>query len=312
MKTKKIKLYLMLVAVLTLSLGFASCDDDDDKDVKPKTNTIVDIAVADPNFSILVQALTKANLVTTLNGSTDYTVFAPTNAAFVSLLAELKLTSLDDIPEAELKKILLYHVVGGTNKSSALSTGYYPSASERQTASFYSIYFSKEKLMLNNRAKVTKADVMADNGVIHVIDKVILQQNIVDFAVNNPTFSILVEALAKADLVSTLQGDGPFTVFAPTNTAFESLFTALGVTGIAQLSKEALTPILLSHVVQGNVRSTDLTNGMVQTLNTDKSISVNITNGVKLDGKINVIIADVQGTNGVIHAIDKVIVPQAQ
>ena len=98
--------------------------------------------------------------------------------------------------------------------------------------------------------------------------------SIVDIAVNNPTFSILVAALTKADLVGTLSGTGPFTVFAPTNDAFTALFTELGVSGIEDLTAEALTPILLSHVVSGNVTSGDLTNGEVQTLNTEKKVMI--------------------------------------
>jgi len=135
---------------------------------------------------------------------------------------------------------------------------------------------------------------------------VLLPPTVVDIALNNDNFSILVSALVKAELVETLKGDGPFTVFAPTNDAFNALFEALDVTGIADLSKEALTPILLDHVVSGNVRSTDLTTGSVNTLN--NSISIDVTSGVKINGNINVVLADVQGTNGVVHVIDKVIV----
>ena len=309
MKTKKINLYLMLVAMLTLSLGFTSCDDDED--AKPKSNTIVDIAVSDPNFSILVQALTKAKLVSTLNGSTEYTVFAPTNAAFVALLAELKLSSLDDIPESELKKILLYHVVGGTNKSTALSTGYYPSASEKQAGYFYSIYFNKETLMLNNRAKVTKADVMADNGVIHVIDKVITPQSITDHAIANPGLSSLTAAVVKAELAGTLDDDkNNFTVFAPTDAAFSALFTTLNTT-LACLSKEALTPILLYHVVNGFVPAANVKTGSVPTLAESNISIVANANGVTLNNSANVVLTDVVATNGIIHVIDKVILPPA-
>ncbi|HSA04285.1 MAG TPA: fasciclin domain-containing protein, partial [Tenuifilaceae bacterium] len=152
----------------------------------------------------------------------------------------------------------------------------------------------------------TSADINATNGVIHIVDKVLLPPTVVDIALNNDNFSILVSALVKAELVETLKGDGPFTVFAPTNDAFNALFEALDVTGIADLSKEALTPILLDHVVSGNVRSTDLTTGSVNTLN--NSISIDVTSGVKINGNINVVLADVQGTNGVVHVIDKVIV----
>ncbi len=314
MKAKKINLYLMLVAMLTLSLGFTACDDDDEKDVMPKSNTIVDIAASDANFSILVQALTKANLVSTLNGSTEFTVFAPTNAAFTDLLAELQLSSLDDIPEDDLRKILLYHVVGGTNRSSTLSTGYYPSASEKQTGYFYSIYFNKESLMLNNKAKVTQADIMADNGVIHVIDKVITPQSITDHVIENPNLSSLTAAVVKAELAGTLDNeDVNYTVFAPTNEAFTALLTDLSVT-LDDLTKEALTPILLYHVVDAFVPAADVSTSYVPTLSTGQgeNILINVVadeTGVMLNNSAKVILTDVVATNGIIHVIDKVIMP---
>ncbi len=450
MKTLKLKWYSLLLILFALQVGFTSCDDEsdnDDKMMEEETNTIVDIAVAESSFSILVDALTKANLVGALNGTSQYTVFAPTNDAFTELLNDLGASSLDDIPVEDLTEILLYHVVAGSNESSALSTGYYASISPKGDY-YFSIYFDKENLKINGSASVTQADVMADNGIIHIIDKVILPpsitdhaianpalssltaavvkaelaetlddvannftvfapindafamlledlnaslddlskddltpillnhvvnafvpaedvtsgyvstlatgqdnplsiniqiqdnsvminnsaqvvltdvvatngiihvvdkvivpNNVVDIAINNSAFSILVEAVVKAELVETLSGAGPFTVFAPNNAAFEALFAELEVGGISDLSKETLTPILLAHVVSGNVRSADLSNGDVKTLNEQKMINVDVTSGVVIDSNINVLIADVQGTNGVVHAIDKVIVP---
>lgn len=307
MKMKKMSFYLMFAAVLTLGVSLTSCDDDDDKDVMSKTNTIVDIAVSDANFSILVQALTKADLVSTLNGSTNYTVFAPTDAAFQALLVELELNSLDQIPTDELKKILLYHVVGGSNKSTALSTGYYPSASEKQDGYFYSIYFDKEALMLNGKAKVTQADIMADNGVVHVIDKVITPQSITDHAIANPGLSSLTAAVVKADLAATLDDDANnFTVFAPTDVAFNALFTSLNVT-LADLSKEALTPILLYHVVDAFVPAASVKTSSVNTLALKQISIVANANGVTLNNSAKVILTDVVATNGIIHVIDEVI-----
>jgi transforming growth factor-beta-induced protein len=163
------------------------------------------------------------------------------------------------------------------------------------------------EVKLNKMTNVTQADLMASNGVIHVIDKVLLPNSIVDLASNNSTFSILVEALVKAELVSTLSGAGPFTVFAPTNAAFTSLFSTLGVSGISDLTKEQLTPILLKHVVTGNIVSSDLKTGKVMTLNGD--IMVNVGSAVTINENTNVILANVQGTNGVVHAIDKVLLP---
>jgi transforming growth factor-beta-induced protein len=131
--------------------------------------------------------------------------------------------------------------------------------------------------------------------------------SVVDIAVANPDFSILVEAVTKADLAGALSADGPFTVFAPTNEAFNALFKQLGVSGIKDLTAEQLTPILTYHVVAGKVMSTDLSNTSVATLNGQK-IKIDISNGVHIN-ESKVTAADISGKNGVIHVIDRVLIP---
>lgn len=131
---------------------------------------------------------------------------------------------------------------------------------------------------------------------------------VVDIAVANPDFSILVEAVTKAGLAGALSAEGPFTVFAPTNEAFKALFKQLGVSGVKDLTAEQLTPILTYHVVAGKVMSTDLTNTSVATLNGQK-IKVDLSNGVKIN-ESKVTKADISGTNGVVHVIDRVLLPK--
>ncbi len=130
---------------------------------------------------------------------------------------------------------------------------------------------------------------------------------VVEIAVSNPDFSILVDAVKKAGLVEALSAEGPFTVFAPTNEAFKSLFGQLGVSGIEDLSAEQLAPILTYHVVSGKVMSTDLSNSTVATLN-GKKISVDLSDGVKINDS-KVVAANITGKNGVIHVIDRVLLP---
>lgn len=134
---------------------------------------------------------------------------------------------------------------------------------------------------------------------------------VVDIAVSNPDFSILVEAVTKAGLAEALSAEGPFTVFAPTNEAFKKLFGELGVSGIEDLSAEQLAPILTYHVVSGKVMSSDLSNTSVGTLNEGKSIKIDLTEGVKINDS-KVVTADITGKNGVIHVIDKVLIPAAE
>jgi transforming growth factor-beta-induced protein len=131
---------------------------------------------------------------------------------------------------------------------------------------------------------------------------------VVEIAVSNPDFSILVDAVKKAGLVDALSADGPFTVFAPTNAAFENLFSQLGVDGVKDLSAEQLMPILTYHVVSGKVMSTDLSNTKVSTLSGDNKLKVNISDGVMIN-ESKVVAADIEGKNGVVHVIDKVLIP---
>lgn len=272
--------------------------------------SISDHAVANPVFASLVVALTKANLVTALADPTKtYTVFAPTNDAFASLLMALGVT-LNDLSASTLSPILLYHVVNGYVPAAAVTAGYVPTLSTAFGKNVSLQISVAGGIKLNNTVNVIATDVVATNGIIHVIDKVLLPPTVVEIAQQNSLFSTLVLAVIKADLAGTLSGAGPFTVFAPTNEAFSALFTSLGVSGIDALSKAALTPILLAHVVSGNVQSGNLTSGIVPTLNSGKSLNVVVSSsGVTIDGSINVIKADVQGKNGVVHVINKVIVP---
>jgi len=298
----------MLMLAVAGTLLISSCSKDDDDPPVDQQKSIVETASSNPDFSILVEALTKAELVSTINASPSLTVFAPTNSAFQALFTALGVSGISALSKEVLKPILLYHVLGSKVVSGSIATGYVYTLSTGPNSKPLSLYVEKSMgVKLNKATTVTQADLMASNGVIHVIDKVLLPNSVVDLASNNGTFSILVEALVKAELVSTLSSAGPFTIFAPTNAAFTSLFTTLGVPGISALTKEQLTPILLKHVVSGNVVSTDLTTGMVMTLN--GNISVNVGSGVTINGNTNVILADVQGTNGVIHAIDKVLLP---
>lgn len=303
-----------LKSILALSLiglfTFSACSKDDDNDQMEEMQSIVEIAATNSSFSILVEALTKADLVGALEGNGPFTVFAPTNEAFAALLEDLGVESLDDLSAEALKPILLYHVVSGKVLSSQLTDGYVTTLSEGPEESSISLQVKTGEVMLNNSARVTTADVSASNGVIHIIDKVLLPPTVVDLAINNPSFSILVQAVVKAELVETLSGAGSFTVFAPTDAAFQQLFADLGVAGIADLTKEQLTPILLYHVVSGNVMSGELSTGNVATLNGD--IAVNVGSAVTINGSTQVVLTDVQGSNGVVHVIDKVLLPPAK
>ncbi len=314
---KKSIYYFPVLIMLVISSVFISCNDDEETPDSMKSNTITDIAAADPNFSILVEALKKAGLDDDLaNASSSLTVFAPTNSAFTALLAELKVSSLNDIPVETLTKVLLYHVKSDKSVASQIKTGYYSTlANGPAEGSKLSIYLDMNSAKINGRSKITKTDIIADNGVIHVIDKVLLPMSIAEHAVaNESTFSSLVGALSAANLVPALNDlSKTYTVFAPTNDAFSALLKKLGV-GLKDLSAETLSPILLYHVVNGYVPSSTVTAGYVPTLSSafgkSLSLQLSVAGGVKLNNSINVIATDVVATNGIIHVIDGVLLPQ--
>jgi transforming growth factor-beta-induced protein len=315
---KRLKLNIGTFGILfALVIFLTSCNEDDDNNnVTPQmpapTQSIVDIATSNDDFSILVDALAKADLVTALQGDGPFTVFAPTNSAFETLFEALDVNGIEDLSAEALTPILLYHVVAAKAMSTDLSTGYYETISTGTPDSKGMVIYAEVNngVMINNSAMVTSADIEATNGVVHVIDEVILPPTVVDLAIQNANFSILVEAVVKAGLVEALSAEGPFTVFAPTNAAFEAAFEALDIKGLEDLSADALIPILTYHVVADNVLASEVASGMVPTLNTDSNISISVTEqGVVLDNTANVIATDVQGSNGVIHVIDNVILP---
>ncbi len=316
MKTLRKNYWVMVLLTGIMFLNVSCSEDDDnvmDDDPVVLPSSITDVAANDDNFSILVSALKKVGLDDDLASNSEFTVFAPTNAAFVALLDELGASSLDDISNDVLTDVLLYHVVSGTKMASMVSTGYYSSLSAGPVDGYtLSFYINMSDGMINNRAKIIQTDVKADNGVIHVIDKVILPMSITGHAVANPDFSSLVSAVTKAELASTLDGEGTFTVFAPVNNAFGS-FLEENEMVFDDLTKEALTPILLYHVMGSIVPASMVANGYFPTLGSafDNSVSVKVEvdNGVMLNSSSNVVATDVVATNGIIHAIDKLITP---
>jgi len=305
MKTKM--KFIPGLLILFSVVFFAGCNDDEDVPQMDEKN-IVEVAADAGSFSILIEAAQKAGLAEFLSTENNLTVFAPTDDAFAALLSDLGLSSLDDIPTADLASILTYHVIGAKAMSSDLSTGYVSTLSSYDNNNITMYIETESGVMINNSVSVTTADIEASNGIIHVVDKVILPPTVVNIALANDNFTTLVQAVVKAGLVDALSSEGPFTVFAPTNEAFDALFTQLGVSGVEDLTAEQLTPILMYHVVPGNVLSTELTSGEVGTLNGDSNLNVDLSSGVKIN-ESSVVAADIQGANGVVHVIDKVLIP---
>jgi uncharacterized surface protein with fasciclin (FAS1) repeats len=315
---KNLLKFKVIIALVALTSFTISCDNDDDEPMKD--NSITGVAQTNANLSILVQALQQAKLDGTLKTSGPFTVFAPTNKAFEDFLKTTPYATLKDVPNAVLTQILLNHVVSGAVKSTALTTGYVKtlakgSASADNNLSMYIDLRSGVKI--NGGAMVTTADVMASNGVIHIVDKVIGLPTIVTHAVANPNFTTLVTQLSRADqpkFVDILSGTGPFTVMAPTNDAFTALNTELAPGGIAGVSAANITKVLQYHVANGNVLAASLKEGQkVATLQTPQTYEILLAGGPKIKDNAgrttNIVATDVQCANGVIHVVSRVLLP---
>jgi transforming growth factor-beta-induced protein len=313
-----------LVNRLVLTLAFAAalvfvsgCSDDDDGPSQAD-NTIVDIAKGNANLSSLVAALTKyPDLVTTLSSNNEVTVFAPTNAAFTALLTAIGQTSIDDIPADVLRDVLEYHVVtSGAVRSSELTSGNVEAANGEDIAVSVT-----SGVRLNGSANVTTADVEASNGIVHVIDAVLVPPSmapivgtIVAPAYFNKNFTTLIAAVKAADasILTTLLGNGPsnkkLTLFAPTNAAF----TAAGISTLPD--RATLNDILAYHVIDDEVRSTELPSGSatIPTLGGNFYLSNNGAAGIFINGTTKVTTADIVRSNGVVHVIDRTLVPPSK
>lgn len=278
---------------------------------------IVQLAQKTPSLSILVEAVVAADLATTLSGPGPFTVFAPNNDAFVSLLGELGLTKdalLKDKPL--LTAVLTYHVLGAKVERANIPFG---RAINTLQGGIFKIDAPVGVPTItdgrNRTSKIIVTDVQASNGVVHIIDKVILpaNKNIVQTAQSLPTFNLLVEAVIAANLVATLSGPGPFTVFAPTDAAFAAALTELGATKAALFGNvPLLTKILTYHVVSGRVLKADIPGTPIATVQGETfTISPAFVITDRRGRTANITATDVFNTNGIIHVIDKVILPAA-
>ena len=289
-----------------------------DVEIPAPAMSLVDVASANGSFTTLVSALQSTGLDLVLaNVDNDYTVFAPSDAAF----AKLPAGTLEALTTEQLTNILMYHVLPGKVLSDGAITLAQSTSNmvEAANGDDISLSFSNSTLFVNG-AKVSTADVMADNGVIHVIDNVIMPleemgtptSSIVEVALADPeNFSTLVTALTAANLVDTLSDETmEFTVFAPTNAAFAKIDSTVLSDLLADT--DALTTVLLTHVV-GNASLSSLdayaANGKtLTTLSTSKvDLSIDEATGQLVIGGANVVISDIYTTNGIIHVIDTVI-----
>ncbi len=289
---------LISAALLPLTLAFAQ----DDKATKP---TIVQIAADAGTFHTLVAAVKAAGLAETLSGPGPFTVFAPTDEAFAKLGKDTIATLLKPENKAKLQSILTYHVVAG--EVPAAKVVGLKSAKTVQGCDV-AIVVADGKVKVGG-ANVVKTDIMGKNGVIHVIDSVILPPSIVDVAKQAGAFGTLLQAAMAAGLADTLAKEGPFTVFAPTDAAFTKLGKDTITTLLKPENKDKLAAILKHHVVAGTVLAADAMKLKEATTIAGTKLALKVDGKTLTVGGANVVTADVLAGNGVIHVVDTVIVP---
>lgn len=309
---KEIQRLALIVFLLAMPFVISSCSDDDD-DNKNRSKTITQIASETSNLSTLYSALQASGLDDALDAGGPFTVFAPSNAAFAKLDPN-ELNTIISTPSL-LTALLQYHVVAAEVFSDDLSNGPVQTLLSGQTVD---VSLAGGGVTLNGTSNVTDADIDASNGVIHIIDEVLLPddfvaQTIVQIAAGNPNFSTLVAALEKPELSDILAAasdpTSDLTVFAPTNAAFDATLAVLEKESIDDIPVSLLREIVAYHVLGTAVFSNQLTDGaVVETLLPGESVTVDLTDGVKINGA-NVVLADVQAVNGVIHALDGVLLP---
>jgi uncharacterized surface protein with fasciclin (FAS1) repeats len=303
---KLIKLTLLAVS----STLMFSCSEDDSLN---QDRTLSEFFSTNPEFTNLYAALEKAELVETLNQGGTFTVFAPTNAAFAEFLSANGFANLEAVPTPLLKEVLLNHVLNARVPSSEVSTGYVKTlgkgnASATSTLSMF-INVTDNGVRINGVANVTAFDINCNNGVVHVVDDVIGLPTVVTHAVANPNFSTLVSLLSQQNLVSTLASSNspaPFTVFAPLDSAFDT--ATLNLYGT--LSSSQRTAVLTYHVVGGaNVLSNAIPSGPITTLETGTFTITGTTIRDEQMRNTSIVLTDVQAANGVIHAVNQVLLP---
>jgi uncharacterized surface protein with fasciclin (FAS1) repeats len=268
---------------------------------------VVETALAAGKFNTLATALKSAELVDALQGKGPFTVFAPTDAAFAEIPEDQLAALLKPENRGTLSTILTYHVVPGRvaaadvvklDNASALNGQRFPIVADDHGVTVAG-------------ARVVTTDIECSNGIIHVVDSVMMPatSDVVGTAVDAGKFNTLATALKAAGLVEALQGEGPFTVFAPTDAAFAALPGGTVESLLKPENKHKLAAILKYHVVKGRVYSDQLSNGGVETLG-GPSVQVHLGEAGVLVNDSKVAMADIETTNGVIHVIDKVLLPE--
>lgn len=318
---KSIRKYILL---LILTGTVISCTrTDEEGDIIEPANSIGNYFENNLSYSSFNAALEITDIKKRLEGNDHFTVFAPNNAAFNTFLSERGYANLNAVPEEVLNQLVLNHIVEGEINASNLTSGYLTTLSTfAPKFKNLSLYVNvSDHITLNNSSRVIHPNLEVENGVIHAVDAIIALPDVTTFVFADPDLEILASALTRENnfpfmgLLQNPANPAPFTVFAPGNNAFVSLLQELELGSIDELEEDILASILSYHIVlESNLRSEDFINGTeIQTLQSQK-FTLNTGTGISItdlnEREINVNFTDIQATNGVIHIIGKVMLPE--
>jgi len=301
------KISILIITTLFVAVCSA-CEDDDDVVTRPTPETINDLIVLDDDFTILEAALDKAGLLDELDEENgEYTIFAPTDASFIAA----GITNLDRFTADELKSVLQYHLLDSGKFYTELEEG----PLQTQNGDVY-VSFAGNRFFLNGNAEFLQIDFDMTNGVLHVVDEVLFPPagDVTNIITEESQLSILEAAIEKAGLQDDLANEGPFTIFAPTDAAFEKYLADNELSSIDEISDDDLAEILSYHVMPARTFSVDLEAGDQNTL-AEESFRIIFTNNIILADKnpdndnALIIEANALGTNGIVHNIDRVLLP---
>jgi len=311
--------------LLALMLTLTACMDDDDDLGFPERDNMIEFASSEGNYDIVLEALDVMNLASTVANTGPITFFAPTDAAFEAYLSTAGVSSVTELDRDTLGDLLTNHIIAGDFRTTTLQSGYYSTISSiRFDPALPSLaYLSVDGgVRLNGTALVTDADNAVENGFLQGIDQVASPATVLTFATLDPQFDSLEVALSRTDLttdfVTELDKPGPYTIFAPNNEAFDTLLlNSPDWATIQDIPAETLEKVLRLHVsTTENLRSNQLFNGRtINTLATDESLVVDLTSfsepQIVASGNTSTIsILDIQAENGVIHVMNKVLLPE--
>ena len=316
---------LKILSISLLFISMYSCSKDENEPQMVIQKTIFEHVASSMNYSYLLHALQKTDLDDILNGEGNYTLYAPNNSAFIGFLMRRGYNTLDEVPIEALKKLLLNHVMAGQIRYRDFKSGYYPTAAVSDVNDRpLSIYINQVnmRVTLNGSSRIVQGNINASNGVIHAVNAVIPIPSLVTFVLADPNLYNLSLALTRDDLTEDFptilntengRAPAPFTVFAPNNMAFVDLLNELQINRLNLIDEPTLNLTLNHHVLgETNALSSDLSDNLILSTR-GGDITANVSDGFSLtDGNARVskiIASDIQANNGVLHIIDKVILP---